>query len=133
MYALLATLPILVVAVFLVGLRWPASRVMPLSLVTAALLAYFVWETPGWQVAAFGVKGALIAVDLLYIIFGAILLLNTLQQSGAISVDSAGVSIRSRPTVEFRRSSLPGCLVRSSKERQALELRRQSRFRCSLR
>ena len=85
-YAFLASLPILVVAVFLVGLRWPASRAMPLSLVTAAVLALFVWHVPGWQVLAFGIKGSLIAFDLLYIIFGAILLLNTLQQSGAITV-----------------------------------------------
>ncbi len=85
-YAFLASLPILVVAVFLVGLRWPASRAMPLSLVTAAVLALFMWQVPGRQVLAFGIKGSLIAFDLLYIIFGAILLLNTLQQSGAISV-----------------------------------------------
>jgi lactate permease len=85
-YAFLASLPILVVAVFLVGLRWPASRAMPLSLVTAKLLALYVWLVPGWQVLAFGIKGSLIAFDLLYIIFGAILLLNTLQQSGAITV-----------------------------------------------
>ncbi|HIF00443.1 MAG: L-lactate permease [Fuerstiella sp.] len=85
-YAFLASLPILVVAVFLVGLRWPASRAMPLSLVTAAVLALFVWQVPGLQVLAFGIKGSLITVDLLYIIFGAILLLNTLQQSGAITV-----------------------------------------------
>jgi lactate permease len=85
-HAVLASLPILVVAVFLVGLRWPASRAMPLSLVTAALLALFVWRVPDLQVLAFGIKGSLITFDLLYIIFGAILLLNTLQQSGAITV-----------------------------------------------
>lgn len=84
-YAFLASLPILVVAVFLVGLRWPASRAMPLSLITAAILALFVWKVPALQVLAYGIKGSLIAFDLLFIIFGAILLLNTLQQSGAIT------------------------------------------------
>lgn len=86
MHALLASLPILVVAVFLVGLRWPASKAMPLSLVTVVLLAIFVWQIPGLQILAFGIKGASIAVSLLYIIFGAILLLNTLRQSGGIDV-----------------------------------------------
>lgn len=86
MHALLASLPILVVAVFLVGLRWPASRAMPLSLVTVILLAIYVWQIPGLQVLAFGIKGASIAISLLYIIFGAILLLNTLRQSGGIDV-----------------------------------------------
>ncbi|MEZ6062853.1 MAG: L-lactate permease [Planctomycetaceae bacterium] len=90
LYAVLAALPILVVAVFLVGLKWPASRVMPLSLLTAVVLALTVWQVPGLQVLAFGVKGGQIAVDLLYIIFGAILLLNTLQQSGAIDTIRAG-------------------------------------------
>lgn len=85
LYAFLASLPILVVAVFLVGLRWPASKAMPLSLITAVILAIFVWKVPGIQVLAFGIKGSLIACDLLFIIFGAILLLNTLQQSGAIT------------------------------------------------
>ncbi|MCP4505766.1 MAG: L-lactate permease, partial [Fuerstiella sp.] len=89
-YAFLASLPILVVAVFLVGMRWPASRAMPLSLVTAAVLALLVWRVPDMEVLAFGIKGSLIAVDLLYIIFGAILLLNTLQQSGAITVIKNG-------------------------------------------
>ena len=50
--ALLAFLPILVVAVFLVVLRWPASRAMPLAYVTAAGLALFVWGLSAGQVAA---------------------------------------------------------------------------------
>ena len=89
-YAILAALPILVVGVFMVGLRWPASRAMPLSLLTVAGLALFVWKVDKVQVAAFGLKGSLIAVDLLYIIFGAILLLNTLKQSGAVDVIRSG-------------------------------------------
>ena len=90
MYAALASLPIVVVAIFLVGLRWPASRTMPLSLVTAVLLALFVWKVPGLTVVAFGIQGLLTSIDLLYIIFGAILLLNTLTQSGAIDVIREG-------------------------------------------
>ena len=85
MYAALASLPILVVAIFLVGLRWPASRTMPLSLITAILLALFVWDVPGLTVAAYGIKGLLMSVDLLFIIFGEILLLHTLTRSGAKS------------------------------------------------
>ncbi len=90
LYAFLASLPILVVAVFLVGLKWPASKAMPLSLATAVLLALGVWQVPGVQVLAFGIKGLLIAIELLFIVFGAILLLNTLQQSGAIGTIRRG-------------------------------------------
>ncbi len=82
--ALLSLLPIAAVALFLVILRWPASRAMPISYVVAVALALFVWRVPGVQVAAASMKGIIVAVELLYIIFGAILLLNTLRESGAL-------------------------------------------------
>ena len=82
--AVLAFLPIIVVAVFLVGLKWPASKAMPLSYITAVLLAFFVWDVAFPQVAAATVHGLIVAVTLLFIIFGAILLLNTLQESGGL-------------------------------------------------
>ena len=82
--ASLSLLPIAAVALFLVILRWPASRAMPVSYVVAAGLALFVWQVSAAQVVAASVKGLVIAAELLYIIFGAILLLNTLQESGAL-------------------------------------------------
>ncbi|MEZ6122096.1 MAG: L-lactate permease [Planctomycetaceae bacterium] len=85
-HAFLAALPLLVVAVLIVGCRWSAGRAMPLSLITAAALALGVWKVPINQVGGFAIKGALTAITLLYIIFGAILLLNTLKHSGAVSV-----------------------------------------------
>jgi lactate permease len=57
---------------------------MPLTYAVAAVLALFVWQVPGWQVGAATVNGLIVAFTLLYIIFGAILLLNTLQESGAL-------------------------------------------------
>ncbi|UJL47465.1 L-lactate permease [Virgibacillus sp. NKC19-16] len=82
--AILALLPIIVVAVFLVGLKWPASKAMPLSYIVAVLLALFVWDVAFPKVAAASVHGLIVAVTLLFIIFGAILLLNTLQESGGL-------------------------------------------------
>lgn len=82
--AIWASLPIVVVAIFLVGLKWPASRAMPLSYVVAILLALFVWKVSFSQVAAATVHGIIVTITLLFIIFGAILLLNTLQESGAL-------------------------------------------------
>ncbi|MBL6764427.1 MAG: L-lactate permease [Verrucomicrobiae bacterium] len=90
--ALLACLPIATVAVFLVGLRWPASRAMPLSYLTAAALALWVWKVPVRQVTAASLHGLLVALTLLYIIFGAILLLNTLRESGALKTIRRGFS-----------------------------------------
>lgn len=88
--ALLAFLPILSVAVLLVGLHWPASRAMPICYLVAAILALTVWRVPGLQVAAASINGLVITLGLLYIIFGAILLLNTLQESGALRVIRQG-------------------------------------------
>jgi len=82
---LLALLPIVTVAYFLVVLRWPASRAMPLCYATACALAFFVWRVPAVQIAAATANGLVIATELLFIVFGAVLLLNTLEQCGAMS------------------------------------------------
>lgn len=86
MTALLSFLPILAVGVLLVGFRLPASRAMPVSYLVAAGLALFVWQVPGVQVAAASIKGLSLTLRLLFIIFGAILLLNTLKHSGGLAV-----------------------------------------------
>tara|TARA_B100000959_G_scaffold245904_1_gene270917 strand:- start:13062 stop:14849 length:1788 start_codon:yes stop_codon:yes gene_type:complete len=90
--SILSLLPIISVAVFLVMLRWPASRAMPIAYIVAALLAYLVWQVPISKVVAASVNGLIVAGTLIYIIFGAILLLNTLQQSGAIQAIRQGFS-----------------------------------------
>ena len=90
--AILSLLPIISVAIFLVMLRWPASRAMPIAYVVAAVLALFVWQLPIPKILAASVNGLIIAGTLIYIIFGAILLLNTLQQSGAMNTIRQGFS-----------------------------------------
>ena len=88
--AAVALVPIAVVALFLVVLRWPASRAMPLSWLAAAGLAWAVWDISGIRIAAASINGLVVAATLLYIIFGALLLLHTLQESGALSVIRRG-------------------------------------------
>ncbi len=90
--ALLSLLPIISVAVFLVMLRWPASRAMPICYIVAVLLALMVWQVPFVRVMAASINGLIDAIELIYIIFGAILLLNTLQESGAIRSIRKGFS-----------------------------------------
>ncbi|NND95872.1 MAG: L-lactate permease [Pirellulaceae bacterium] len=87
---LLSLAPILVVAIFLVGLRWSAAKAMPLAYATAVVVALFGWQLEFTQVAAASVKGLVVTFQLLYIIFGAILLLNTLSESGGLSVIRRG-------------------------------------------
>ena len=90
--ALLSLLPIISVAVFLVLLRWPASRAMPIAYAVAFILAWFVWQVPLTKILAASVNGLIIAATLIFIIFGAILLLNTLRQSGAMYAIREGFS-----------------------------------------
>ena len=90
--AILSLMPIISVAVFLVMLRWPASRAMPICYMVAVALALAVWQVPFVRVMAASLNGLIDAVELIYIIFGAILLLNTLQESGAIRSIRKGFS-----------------------------------------
>ncbi len=82
--AVISLLPIATVGFFLVGLRWPASRAMPLSYLVAAGLALWIWKVPAIQITTATLNGLAVAASLIYIVFGAILLLNTLQESGGL-------------------------------------------------
>ncbi|WMC10502.1 L-lactate permease [Oceanimonas pelagia] len=83
--ALLAFSPILLAAVLLVGLQWPAKRAMPLAFLLTVIIALWAWDMTGTRVLASTLQGLVISVSLLWIIFGAILLLNTLKHTGAIT------------------------------------------------
>lgn len=88
--ALFAALPLISAGVLLVGLRMPAKKAMPIVYILTALIAIFVWNVSFNRVLASTIQGLLITVAVLWIIFGAILLLNTLKHSGAISVIKKG-------------------------------------------
>lgn len=87
---LLSLAPIIVVAIFLVALRWPAAKAMPLAYLTAVVVALFFWKLSAMQVFAASLNGLVITCTLLYIIFGAILLLNMLTESGGLTVIRQG-------------------------------------------
>ncbi|WP_277373921.1 L-lactate permease [Pseudomonas sp. AA-38] len=88
--ALLAFSPILLAAILLIGLRWPAKRAMPLVYLVTAAVGLFAWDMTLNRVLASTLQGLLITLGLLWIIFGAILLLNTLKHSGGITAIRAG-------------------------------------------
>ncbi|MGD7043185.1 L-lactate permease [Jeotgalibacillus proteolyticus] len=88
-----ALTPVLSVFIFLVILRLPATKAMPISLLVTALLAYFVWEMPSIQILAASIEGIIIAVSILWIVFGAVLLLNTLSKSGALDAIREGFTV----------------------------------------
>jgi lactate permease len=89
---LLAVLPLVTIAVLMVGLFQPATRTMPIAWLVAAGAAYVGWEMTPTLIAAASIRGALTATRILVIVFGAILLLYTLKQSGAFEVINAGFS-----------------------------------------
>jgi lactate permease len=88
--ALLALLPILVVGTLLLGFRWPARTAMPVGLAVVVVIALFAWKMSLVAVSASIVQGLLIAIGLLWIIFGALLMLETLTKSGALQTIRAG-------------------------------------------
>ncbi len=90
--AFLAILPILLAAFLLVGLRWTARLTMPIVYVVAVSIALFFWGVPFINVAAATIQGLFITFDILFIIFGAILLLNTLKYSNALKTIRDGFS-----------------------------------------
>jgi len=84
MPAAVAVAPLLVVFLLLVFRRWPAKKTMPVAFVLTALLAYFYWSVPVERIEAASIEGLVIAASLLYIIWGALLLLFVLKHSGAV-------------------------------------------------
>lgn len=85
-----ALIPLLSVLIFLVILRWPAMQAMGISLIITAIMTAYIWQVPVVQISASIVEGWIIAASILIIVFGAIFLLNTLTQGGAIGVIRQG-------------------------------------------
>ena len=88
--ALTASTPVLSVLILLVLLRLPAVKAMPIAFFVTAALSLLVWQVDTTQLFAAVIEGWVIALSILWIVFGAIILLNTLQTSGAIDSIRAG-------------------------------------------
>lgn len=82
--SLFALLPIAVVGVLLAGFRWPAKYAMPVGFVVTAAIALLVWRVRPVAVAAASLEGLIVTAQVLYVVFGALLLLATLSRSGAM-------------------------------------------------
>ncbi len=88
--AALAFSPILVAGILLVAFRWPAKRAMPFVYVQTVLIALLAWGVSPRRVVASSIEGLGLTVAILWIIFGAILLLNALKHAGALATIRAG-------------------------------------------
>jgi lactate permease len=90
--ALLAFTPLILAGVLLIGLRMAARTAMPIVFVVTALIGLFAWEMSFNRVLASTFQGLILTVSILWIIFGAIMLLNTLKHSGGIAAIRNGFS-----------------------------------------
>ena len=91
LYSLLALAPIVTIFLLLVIARRPAKQAMPVAYLVTAAIAVLVWQVPFSVLAASTIEGLVMAVEILYIVFGAILLLNVLKESGAIATIRRGL------------------------------------------
>ena len=88
--ALVALAPIALALVLMVGLRWPATKAMPLAWLVTALAGVFVWKMDIGFVVASTLNGFGGAINVLIIVFGAILILYTLRDSGGMETINHG-------------------------------------------
>src|SRR5690606_33015106 len=90
--SILAFVPLVLAGVLLIGFRWPAKYAMPLVFVLTAVIGLLAWDMTLNRVIASTLQGLILTAAILWIVFGAILLLNTLKHSGGISAIRRGFS-----------------------------------------
>lgn len=84
MNLLIALSAIIFPFIFLVILRMPAAKGMSISAVILIVLGLLVWGMEGNVIAASTFQGVHKAITILWILFGALVLLNTLRDTGAV-------------------------------------------------
>ncbi|MDR3229838.1 MAG: L-lactate permease [Synergistaceae bacterium] len=94
--AFIALIPILVALVLMVGMRMGAMKAMPIAWLTCAVAAIVMWDLPTSYVAALSLQGVSSAASVLIIVFGALLILHTLQYSGGMETIQYGMQGISR-------------------------------------
>lgn len=90
MLSILAFVPLVLAGVLLIGFRWPAKYAMPVVFLLTALIGVGAWDMTFNRVLASSLQGLVLTAAILWIVFGAILLLNTLKHSGGISAIRRG-------------------------------------------
>ncbi|MGX5791542.1 L-lactate permease [Staphylococcus equorum] len=90
MLLLIALSAVIVPFIFLVLLRMSALKGMIISAIVVTLLGIFVWGMKGNVVIASLLQGTHKTFTILYILFGALVLLNTLRQTGAVNRINSG-------------------------------------------
>lgn len=90
MLAIIAFLPILITLVLMMVFNWKAKWCLLISWLMAAVFAFFFWDIDLKALFASSLFGMMSSSDVLIIILGAILLMNTLKASGATASINRG-------------------------------------------
>lgn len=90
MYALLAFIPIVFCVVVMAVFNWPAKLAMPATWLLVAILALAFWGMDLLTVTAYTLAGFLSSIEVLIVILGAILVMNTLKMSGGMTAINNG-------------------------------------------
>ncbi len=88
--AIAAFAPIALALVLMVWLRWPATQAMPVAWLATAFAGLFLWDMPPKLILAATLAGFGNALSVAVIVFGALLLLYTLRESGAVETINYG-------------------------------------------
>lgn len=90
MLALIAFLPILATLVLMMVFNWPAKRCLMISWAMAFVIGVLFFDVELGALAAGSAYGMLSAIEVIIIITGAILVMNTLKASGATAAINRG-------------------------------------------
>ena len=99
---LLALLPIAVVLVLMVGLRWGGKKAGPVGWLAAILMAWLFFGAGPDVLLYSQVRGLLLTLYVLYIIWMALVLYRVVDEAGAITVIGQGIArLTAEPTMQL--------------------------------
>jgi lactate permease len=99
---LLAFLPIAVVLVLMVGLRWGGKKAGPVGWVVAMLVAWLYFGAGPGLLLTSQLRGILLTLYVLYIIWMALVLYRVVDEAGAITVIGQGIArLTAEPTMQL--------------------------------
>ena len=90
MNSAIASIPILMVVVAMLAFGLPAKRALPLGWLAALTVAVGYWRQDLVTACAWALDGFLDSLSTLAIVFGAILIMNTMKHSGAVAAIQRG-------------------------------------------
>ena len=85
LYALVAMLPIFAALVMMTGFRIAPGKAIPVAFGCCAAFALAIWRVELTAVVSAAISGAYKSLDIIFTIFGAVLLLNVLKKANAVA------------------------------------------------